>query len=133
MTDMLYLAGALGVAGAVLTALGIYYIYSAAHGDPMTEVVDEFLDSKQVNGAATRWDSAVKEAASAAKTKLAMAVLCTALGIAAAGIGLFIAWMPQPAAASEDVCVRVGTAVVQLGEVLPVTAEADLTLTPCPN
>jgi hypothetical protein len=135
VTGTLLLAGLLALAGAGVTLYGIGSVYSAANADSLESEVKTFLAKKQWFGAADHWDGAVDRAAQAANTNLRKAVIATSLGALIAAAATFLAWMPQTSSdTSAGVCVRTDAdVVVKLGEVLPVSSDQEVTLTPCPD
>lgn len=134
VTGALLLAGVLALAGAGLTLYGIGSVYTAANADCLEDEVRDFLATKQWAGASDHWDNAVDRAARAADANLRKAVVATSVGALIAAAATFLAWMPQTSSdESADVCVSTGGAVVKLGEVLPVSSEQEITLTPCPD
>ncbi len=123
------------LAGGIAVALGIYWSYSAAYGDPRED--DALLaraKDQDVDGAWDAWTTAASQAVTEASESLVNATRATVIGIICLALAILITWTsPTNAAAESFTCFKSGTETIKIEGSAPTVSDGELTIVPCPS
>jgi hypothetical protein len=122
--------------GGVAIALGTWWAYSAANGDPLSRSGLEELVRKPPSsaaGAAAKWQTAVAVTAASARIRLRRGSAATIVGVFLLAVAVVVTWTTTEASSTPDSVCVIGSngAVVRLEGELPKVATGEVTVVPC--